>query len=158
MGKLTICGQLKHQTQLTLGNNFSKAVIALLLVMLVAGSGCPEESPIKKELEKNGFDVVYVDSEEGVTYVGYAQEDDFEEKELYAKFAYIFGVILVHSADSSAVGAEAIFDDGESIIGYTDAETASKFINDEISVEEFVMNLDIEYLENGAPDEVFADR
>ena len=52
------------------------------------------------------------------------------------------------------VAVEAIFDDGESIIGYTSAEIASKFIDDEISAEEFIMNLDIEYFEAGIPDEV----
>jgi len=183
MGKATICGQLKHQTRPTRGNNISKAIIALLLVMLFASSGCTEvinkllegggggnggngsngggdnpvlDDPIAKELTRNGFTVVYVDYEEGNTYVGYEQEDDFNEKELYAKFAYIFGIILVHSEDSVMVGVEAIFDDGESLIGYTTAEMASKFVADEISAEEFIMNLDIEYFENNVPEEVLS--
>ena len=183
MGKLTICGQLKHQTRPTSGNNSSKIIIALLLIMLFVSSGCIEElkalleggdgnegnggnggggddpaldDPIAKELTRNGFAVVYVDYEEGNTYVGYEQEDDFNEKELYAKFAYIFGIILVHSEDSVMVGVEAIFDDGESLIGYTTAEIASKFVADEISAEEFIMNLDIEYFENNVPEEVLS--
>ncbi|MBU0662431.1 MAG: hypothetical protein ABH854_05315 [Candidatus Diapherotrites archaeon] len=150
-----------------------KGKLALAIVCLVLMSGCVEVldaleeiveeaddnanigtdilTYIKSDLQSIGIDVTNVRSDGGEISVSYNQADEFTEEGIYTVWANIYKICLENADRDSGVNSLKIianFSDGESFTAATTPEHAAGFINEEINVIDFLLDVDVVYNEN----------
>jgi len=106
---------------------------------------------IESDLQSIGVDVTNVSSDAGEISVSYNQADDFTEEGIYSIWANIYKVCLENADRDSGVNSLKItanFSDGESFVATTTPEIAAGFINEEINVIDFLLDVDVVYNEN----------
>ncbi len=113
---------------------------------------------IESELKSAGVSVTNVDVEENNIEVSYSQPISDEFEEIYATWAYIFGVCVQNAPVGDALNKEArivsivcSFDDGEKMRLTASFEEILNFLNEETSTWEFIYSLEIEPLTQGPP-------
>ncbi len=107
---------------------------------------------IKQELEENGFSVTKVDVQEKSVSIGYTQALSESPEDVYANWAYIFGVALNKVQNPEKVEDLVItcnFEDGEIVKVSTGPGNVEAFLSNEIDSWDFLYELDIEPLTKG---------